>query len=337
MILTRCPENPIVRPGKFPWRRATTYNPAAIFDDGTFYLLERASPSLRPHQCWIGLLKSDDGVHFEHVVDEPVFTPGQMGWPLGSVQDPRVVKIDGTFYMTYAVRPFSIHFGQPAGFRLENCYEHYHGPEDNYTRSAIAVSRDLVHWEHLAFCTPEGVDDRDVILFPEKIGGRFALLRRPQTGPYAEGPPSIYVSYSDDLAEWSQPRRIASPQPGAKWEAGKIGGSCPPVRTEAGWLTAYHGVDAETVYRVGMMLLDLNDPTRVLARTRIPVLEPHAEYEKLGLVIPNVVFPCGNVVHEGTYYLYYGCCDTCIAMASAPLDDLLEYVLIGGGGDVSAD
>ena len=337
MIFRRCPENPIVRPGGLPWRRATTYNPAAIVEGGRFYLLERASPSLRPHQCWIGLLESSDGVHFTNVVDDPVFTPAMMGWPLGSVQDPRVVKIDGTFYMTLAVRPFSVHFGQPPGFRLEDVYDDYHGEADNYTRSAVAASTDLVHWEPLGFCTPAGLDDRDVILFPEKIDGKFAILRRPQTGPYADAPPSIYLSTSDDLKTWSEPLPIARPREGLAWEAGKIGGSCPPIRTEAGWLTPYHGVDANTVYRVGVMLLDLADPTKVLARTPVPVLEPHAEYEKIGLFIPNVVFPCGGVVHEGVYYLYYGCCDTYIAMASAPLDDLLEYVLLAGGGDVAAE
>jgi predicted GH43/DUF377 family glycosyl hydrolase len=337
MLLKRCPENPIVTPGIYDWRKATVYNPAVILEAGRFYMLERAAASLRPHQCWLGLLESDDGVHFRHVVDEPVFTPAMMGWPLGSVQDPRVVKIDGTFYMTYAVRPFAIHFGQPPGFRLADYYDGYHGPEDNYTRSAVAISDDLVHWEHLAFCTPEGIDDRDVILFPEKIGGRFAALRRPQTGPYALRPPSIHVAYSDDLRTWSAPQFVAAPREDLAWEAGKIGGSSPPIRTEAGWLTTYHAVDADTVYRVGAMLLDLNDPARVLARTRVPILEPQTDYERLGLIIPNVVFPCGGVVRDGTLHLYYGCTDTCIAMASAPLDELVQHVLLGGGGDVALE
>ena len=108
MQITRCPENPIVWPGKWDWRRVATFNPGAIIDDdGRFYLFERACVGLRPLKCSVGLLVSDDGFHFEHVYDEPVFTADELGFPLGTIEDPRVVKMDDTYYMTFAHRPYN--------------------------------------------------------------------------------------------------------------------------------------------------------------------------------------------------------------------------------------
>lgn len=335
MRMKRCGENPIVTPGIYDWRKATVFNPAAILDNGKFYMLERAAGSLRPHQCHIGLLSSDDGIHFTHVVDKPVFAADALGWPHGSVQDPRVVKIDGTFYMQCAVRPFSIHHGQPQSFRLQDYYEDYTGSDCNLTRSALATSKDLIHWDHFGFLTPEGVSDRDVILFPEKINGKYAMFRRPSGQEFAKYGKAIWVTYSGDLKEWSQPRLVAQSREGIGWESGKIGGSTPPIRTTDGWLVIYHGACQQNIYRVGAMLLDLSDPTIVLARTRQPVMEPQEDYEKIGPFIPNVIFPCGNVVRDGLLYLYYGCADFCIAVATVELDELVEYVKMCGGGTLS--
>jgi len=175
-----------------------------------------------------------------------------------------------------------------------------------------------------------------VILFPEKIGGRFAILRRPlrfvgtDTG-HGGDLPAIRISFSDDLLSWTPPEVIALPE--QAWEGNRIGGSTPPIRTEAGWLVLYHGVEdlypttRRVCYRVGAMLLDLADPRRVLARTRRPLMEPEAYYEKFGLYIPNVIFPTGNVVKDGLLWLYYGVCDTAIALATVPLDELVEHLL----------
>jgi predicted GH43/DUF377 family glycosyl hydrolase len=172
------------------------------------------------------------------------------------------------------------------------------------------------------------VDDRDNVLFPEKIGGRFAMLRRPMTyvGPeYGCTGPSVWISYSDDLRAWTEPGLVAGPENG--WEGGKIGAAAPPLRTPVGWLTLYHGVDSRTVYRVGVMLLDLDDPGKVIARAPGFIMEPERYYEKVGLIIPNVIFPTGNVIHEGVLYVYYGCADTCISVATAPVSQLLDHVL----------
>jgi len=338
MHIVRCPENPIITPGIFDWRKAAVYNPGAIYDNGKFYVLERASDSLRPHRCWIGLLSSDDGVHFTHVSDKPVYTPAMMGWPDGSVQDPRVVKIDGTFYMTAAVRPFAVHFGQPPGFRLERYYPSFSGWEkDNWSRTVLAASRDLVRWETLGFCTPEGVDDRDVMLFPRKIGGRYVMLHRPKDPPADPEGRHISLCRSNDLKSWSPLERVASCRPTTAWEAVKMGAAAPPIETERGWILLYHAVDAGAVYRVGALLLDREEPARVLARTICPIMEPLHDYERNGLFIPNVVFPCGAAVKDGTVYIYYGCSDSVISLATVGLRQLLDHLLLCGGGDAAID
>ena len=335
---TRCPENPIVQPGLFPWRMATVFNPGALYEEGRFYLYERAAGGLRPFHCFIGLLESDDGVHFRHVADEPVLTPAMAGSEYGSVQDPRVVKIEDTYYMTYAFRPYAWN-SHPTGLGVPESFEAsfpgFSGnPDENQTRSGIAVSRDRLHWKHRSWPTPRELDDRDVILFPEKVNGRFALLRRPLqfAGPaYGTETPGIWLCFSEDLDTWSEPVLIAKAE--EDWEDGRIGGSTPPIRTSEGWLVLYHGVETvypphkRVVYRVGAMLLDLVDPCIVRARTKNFIMEPEAYYEKFGLYIPNVIFPTGAVVKEGLLYLYYGVADTAIALATAPLDELVAHVL----------
>jgi predicted GH43/DUF377 family glycosyl hydrolase len=340
ITFTRHPENPIVVPGRYDWRRAVTFNPGVLYDEGRFYLYERTAGSLRPFHCFIGMLESDDGVHFTQVGEEPVWTPTMAGSEYGSVQDPRVVKIEGRYYMTYAFRPYAWN-SHPTGVGVPESFEPvfpgFSGkPEDNMTRSGIAVSDDRVQWRHLAWATPADLDDRDVILFPEKINGRFALLRRPLqfVGPeYGTDYPGIWICFSEDLETWSSPTLLIKPE--FAWEDNRIGGSTPPLRTEAGWLVFYHGVENQdpktrrVCYRLGAMLLDLDDPTRVLARTSDFLMEPETYYERFGLYIPNVIFPTANVVKDGLVYLYYGVCDTAIALATVPLDDLVAQVLRG--------
>jgi predicted GH43/DUF377 family glycosyl hydrolase len=339
-LFKRHPANPIIRPGLYDWRNCVTFNPGVWLEGGMFYLYERTAGQLRPFHCYIGLLESNDGVNFRQVGDQPVWTPEQAGSKFGSVQDPRVVKIDDTYYMTYAFRPFACNY-HPTGLGVPDTeqaqYPGFDGdPAKNMTRSGIAVSKDRVQWEHRCWPTPAELDDRDVILFPEKVDGRFALLRRPLqfVGPkYGTDQPGIWISFSKDLDTWSDPELLI--KPAFKWEDGRIGGSTPPLRTGKGWLVFYHGVENRrpevrgVIYRMGALLLDLHDPRKVLARTRDFLMEPEEYYEKTGLFIPNVVFPTGNVIKDGTIYLYYGVADTAIALATAEVDEVLKRILDG--------
>ncbi|MCT1400526.1 glycosidase [Paenibacillus sp. p3-SID867] len=334
MKITRHPENPIVVPGLYDWRKVTVFNPAVIIDNGKFYMIERTAGSLTPCKNYLGLLESADGVHFTHVLDEPVVTPDQLGFPYGSIQDPRIVKIDDTFYLNYALRPCAMNY-YPTGAGIpERSIPEYPdgwGEEEGHwlTRSGILTSKDLIQWEYLCDTTPLDINDRDNILFPEKINGKYVLLRRPEEyvgEEYGTEKAAMWISYSEDLVHWEEPKLLAKAE-NNDWEFKKIGGSTPPVRTDKGWLVLYHGVDQDTVYRVGALLLDLENPEKIIARTRRFIMEPETYYEKFGYQIPNVVFPTGNVVKDGLLYIYYGVTDTAIALATVPLDELVDYIL----------
>ena len=333
MILKRCAANPIVVPGVYDYRRVSVFNPGVIYDNGEFLMYERAAGSLRPFKTSIGLLKSKDGINFEISSDKPVFTGDMLGFPDGSVEDARMVKIDRKFYMCYALQPYAFDCW-PTGIALPDYYpEHYPQWKENnvepmMTRSGIAVSDDGVNFEQLCYTTPADIDDRDNALFPEKINGKFAILRRPMQyvgEEYGTDMPGIWISFSDDLFEWSKPELVATAEV-PEWEGLKIGGAATPLKTEKGWFVLYHGVDENSVYRVGAMLLDLDDPRKVIARTRKPILEPEYYYERFGLVINNVVFPTANLIHNDEIYIYYGCCDTSIALATVPVDEMLRHL-----------
>ena len=335
--LVRHPQNPIITPGKYDWRMATVFNPGVIYENGKVFLYERTAGQLRPFICYIGMMESEDGVHFMHSSDKPVFTPEMAGSKYGSVQDPRITKIDSTYYMTYAYRPYawSSHptgTGVPESFQTD--FPGFDGdPMKNQTRSGIAVSRDLCNWEHHVWATPAELDDRDVILFPEKINDRFALLRRPLQfvgKEYGTDKAGIWISYSDDLVNWTGTKLIAKPE--FAWEDNRIGGSLPPIKTEEGWLVIYHGVQTLNestrlvVYRAGAMLLDMENPAKVRYRSSKFILEPEMYYEKFGLYIPNVVFPTGGYIDKEMLHIYYGVCDTAIARASVNVHRLLAFI-----------
>ncbi len=335
MKLKRHKANPILVPNPdSPWESACVCNPAVWYENGKFTLLYRAGPDDDVHPIFLGLAESDDGFTFRRISDTPVFGPSANGFDGGCIEDPRLIKFGDTFYLTYAARiaPPGPYWKRtmPLNHYIPAFLKNGQSPNAakwNLTRSGIAVTSDLRNWIRLGPVTDARYDDRDAILFPEKIGQRFAMLHRPSawTGPeYGCERPSIWLSLSDDLLHWSEEHLLAQPQ--YEWESEKIGGSTPPIRTNRGWLVLYHGVDAKSIYRTGAMMLDLEDPRRILGRARNPILEPEADYEKKGLV-DNVVFPCGNVVVDGTLYVYYGGADTVCCVATCALDELVDYVL----------
>jgi predicted GH43/DUF377 family glycosyl hydrolase len=178
-------------------------------------------------------------------------------------------------------------------------------------------------------------DDKNAALLPERIDGRWILLHRPKT-EFGGARGEILLSRSPDLHSWSAPERVLQPREGAWWDSVRIGIGPPPLRTDHGWLLIYHGIK-ETVsgeiYRVGLALLDLAEPTHVLKRLSTWILAPRSPYERTGDV-PNVVFPCG-LVHDpgsGRVSLYYGAADTTICLATGQLDDLLAALLSADSG-----
>lgn len=332
MILKKYSGNPILSPNpKNDWENLVVCNPAAFYENGTFYLYYRAAGEDEQHHVYIGIATSKDGFNFKRLLDHPVLSPTEDGYDAGTVEDARVVKIGSMLYMTYAFRPHA------PGQYWKNEYDKVAVPSydqyapkclrENIGNSALAISKDFVNFKKVGRLTESAHDDRDVILFPSQIGGKYYLLHRPKDfvgEQYGTAYPSIWIKSSDDLLSWNTPSTLLlkGVQP---WEV-KVGGNTPPIRTKDGWLLLYHGVDKNYTYRVGACLLDLNDPTRVLYRTKHFILEPETDIEKHGLYKWGVVFPTGAVLKDDILYVYYGASDTWCCVATCLIGELLEFI-----------
>ena len=293
-------------------------------------MLYRCAGKDATHFIHFGLAVSRDGFHFRRVSNQPILSPSADGEDGGCIEDPRIVKMNGCFFITYAYRPYP-----PGQYWLQPGNAAYNPRQhslpkafgQNLTCSGLLMTSDFKSYRRLGRITDPTLDDRDVILFPEKILGRFALLRRPMqwTGPaYGTRYPAIWICFGEDLLKWDKPSLLAKAQ--FSWER-KIGGSTPPLKHPKGWLVLYHSVDASGVYHVGAMVLDLKDPRKVIARSPEPIMSPEAPYERKGLYPHGVVFPTGNVVVGGKLFVYYGCADKCIGVATADFDALVNHVL----------
>ncbi len=334
MKLKKHSENPILSPNpNNEWESLVTCNPAAWYEDGRFYLLYRAAGNDTDHVVHIGIAESCDGVHFERTQSTPVLSPTQGGFDAGTVEDPRVVKMGDTFYMTYAFRPY------PPGQYWKNEYDVISAVEhddyaprclkENIGNTALAISKDLYNFKKVGRLTEPSLDDRDVIIFPEKINGYFYMLHRPKDyvgEVYNTEYPAIWIKKSADLMEWTNVESKLLLKGEEPWEV-KVGGNTPPIRTAKGWLMIYHGVDEKFCYRVGAALLDIDDPTKLMYKTRDFILQPESEEETNGLYKWGVVFPTGNVVVDGILYLYYGASDQYVCLATCNLDELVEFVI----------
>ncbi|MFT4144008.1 MAG: glycosidase [Mobilitalea sp.] len=331
MKLNKYRNNPILLPEPSnEWESLCVCNPGAWYEDGKFYLLYRAAGEDTEHYIHFGLAESEDGYQFKRVSEQPVFSPDKNSFDGGCVEDARIVKYDGTFYITYAFRPFPP--GQYWKFQKDQVLQ-YDIPESapsclkkNITNSGLLNSKDLKSFRRLGRITKSNLDDRDVILFPEKINEKYVMLHRPKEwvgDEYGCKSPSIWISFSEDLMEWESSKLLL--EGSYDWEE-KIGGSAPPIKTSEGWLTLYHAVDKQGIYRVGAMLLDLQNPAKIIARPKEYIMEPEYDYEFDGLY-KGCVFPTGNFVVDDTLFVYYGCADKYIGVATCKLEDILNFVL----------
>ena len=293
--------NPILTPDDFPFPCNSVFNgtPAKL-GDGDYVLLVRIEG--RQGYSFFALARSRDGLRWR-VDERPALLPAAQGpfakYEALGIEDPRATWIDGAWHVLYTA------------------YSGY-GP-----RIALARTHDFVSFERVAVISQPG--NKDGVLFPEKIGGEYVRLDRPIGNDVG----SIWISRSKDLIHWGRPQVLATPRPGY-WDSFRVGASVPPFRTSKGWLEIYHGTrmtSAGPIYRAGGLLLDIEDPSRVLARSAIPLLSPREEYERIG-DIPNVVFASGALVEpDGEVKLYYGAADTSICVATAYLDDILDHTI----------
>lgn len=288
--LRRHPLNPILAPvpGHI-WEDKFVFNCAVVHDGELFHMLYRAQGQDMVSR--IGYAVSVDGVRFNRL-ERPVFSPGSQD-ELYGVEDPRVTRIGDRYYMLYTAY-------SPKGPRV-----------------AMASTKNFITWERHGIVIKDEIDNKDAALFPEKINGKYVLIHR--------FPPDIWLAFSDDLVHWGEYVKIAGPRKGY-WDNLKIGAGAPPVKTPYGWLLLYHGVEEapRPIYRLGFMLIDLNDPTRILKRSEEPILEPEEEWEIYGGV-PNVVFSDAMVEYMGKYYVYYGAADNYIALATIEVDRVFEW------------
>ena len=238
------------------------------------------------------------------MAEEPVMTPAAEGefavYEHRGIEDPRITEIDGEYYIMYTAA---------SGY----------GP-----RLALAKTADFNEFERMFLISEP--DNKDGALFPRKIKSRYARLDRPMTGDMG----NIWISYSDDLVNWGD-SRVVLPVGSDSWDSWRVGASAPPIETRYGWLEIYHGVRATShgpIYRLGAAMLDLEDPSKVLCRSSIPILTPREYYERVG-DIPNVVFSTGALMDEGEEItIYYGAADTCICVGTAWLGDLMQICSI---------
>jgi len=319
--LERASDQPVLAPrSHVKWESDAICNAAAVLAYDKVHLFYRAinhpgwrkgQPGGRYDSC-IGYAVSADGLHFERP-DEPVlaFNTEYDGHLISDPEDPRVTALDGRFHITYC------------DWNGRAC------------QTGLASSDDLRSWHNHGIVVPfEGFgNNKNAALFPRRIAGGYAMIHRPEPRECLD--PSrrfdwiwwsrssdhlggMRLSFSDDLLNWSYENEcFMMPRPDS-WDSAKIGLAGPPMEIDRGWLVVYHGVDHDDVYRLGMALLDLENPASVLYRQAEPILEPELDWERNGDVA-NVVFSCGSFVVGDQLWVYYGAADRVIGLAKGDI------------------
>ncbi|HWP84209.1 MAG TPA: glycosidase [Terriglobia bacterium] len=304
ILIHRYPHNPILKASDWPYPVNSVFNAGAtLLPDGSTLLLCRVEErSGISHLC---AARSRNGITDWEIDPEPTLRPDPANFPeeLWGIEDPRITFVPEL--NKYAVTYTSYSRGGPG--------------------VSLAITDDFRRFERFGVIMPP--EDKDAALFPRRIGGYWALIHRPMTmwrGAH------MWISYSPDLRHWGSHRLILPAREGAWWDANKIGLSPPPIETPKGWLVLYHGVRqtaAGCLYRLGLALFDLQTPERCLLRSDSWIFRPEEPYELQGDV-DNVVFPCGyTLAPDGdTINLYYGGADTCVALATASIRKMLEWL-----------
>jgi predicted GH43/DUF377 family glycosyl hydrolase len=300
-IVQRYEGNPILTRKDIGYPVATVHNAGMAKYRGKYIMLFR-SHRLNGRSI-IGIAESDDGYNFIPR-PEPFMTAGTEGdfeeYEEFGVEDPRICTMGDEYLITYSA--YSRH-----GVRV-----------------ALARTKDFQSVERVSLITE--ADYRNIVIFPEKFDGRYARLDRPHS---EISPWSIWISYSPDLVHWGDAKVIMRPVT-YHWDEMKIGPGATPIRTERGWLNIYHGVFPTmdgSVYRLGVALHDLKDPSKIISVADEWILSPEDPWELVGYV-HNVVFTCGAIPEDdGTVKIYWGGADTVMCVGTAKIDDLVDLCL----------
>jgi predicted GH43/DUF377 family glycosyl hydrolase len=304
-LFRRDEKNPILTSSDWPYQVNSVFNPGAVrLSDGQTLLLARVED--RTGISHLTAARSQDGITNWEIDPQPTFAPDPKNYPEEEwgVEDARIVYLAeleqyAVTYTAYSAR----------------------GP-----LVCLALTRDFKTFERRGMIMPP--EDKDAAFFSKRIGGKWALIHRP-VGPGSTA--DIHLSFSADLQHWRDTSVLLESRRGNWWDANKIGLCSPPIETREGWLMTYHGVrvtGAGVIYRVGLALLDLEDPRRIIRRGDEWVMSPREPYEIIGDV-GYVVFPCGQVVDEATgeIRLYYGAADSSIAVAHGNINEMLDGLM----------
>jgi predicted GH43/DUF377 family glycosyl hydrolase len=295
--------NPILTAADWPYPAHSVFNPGATrLSDGTTLLLCRVEDRRgHSHLC---AARSKNGIDGWVVDDEPTLLPDHVRYPeeLWGIEDPRITFVEEL--RKYAIAYTAFSKGGPG--------------------VALALTEDFRTYERMGLIMQP--DDKDAALFPRRIDGNYALIHR----PIADSGAHIWVSFSPDLRNWGGHKLVLPARRGAWWDANKVGLSPPLIETSRGWLMIYHGVRhtaSGSLYRLGVALFDLTRPDHCLLRGNSWVFGPETRYEREGDV-GNVAFPCGYTVGADgdTLRLYYGAADTCIALATGSIRQILNWL-----------
>lgn len=310
-LFARSPQNPILTAADWPYPINSVFNAGATMYNGETLLLCRVEDRTGvSHLC---KATSKDGVSGWKIDTKPTLERDpQRREELWGLEDPRIMWLE-------ELKKYAVLYTAYSG-----C-----GPV-----VSLALTEDFEQYERLGMVMPP--EDKDAALFPHRIGGKWYMVHRP-----IEKSAHIWLSASPDLIHWGEHTIGLNARAGAWWDAGKVGLSPPPLQTDDGWLILYHGVRhtaSGSIYRLGLALLDLEDPTRVLRRADDWIFGPKEHYEREGDV-DDVVFPCGWILDEdtGAVRIYYGAADTCMCLATAQLSDLMDCVKNAPGPDPKID
>ncbi len=319
--------NPLITPKQEnEWENFTTFNPAAVHAQGEVHILYRAQGY--DYISSVGYASSKDGVNIDKRLDQPAFRASLdinkhnrdinydfvSGGGFGGCEDPRATIIDGRVYMTY------VHFD---GYS-----------EPRIALTSISLEDFLSHrwlWEKPILISPPGVVDKSACILPEKVRGKYVIFHRIF--------PNILIDFVDSLnfkrGQYLKGEHKIQPRSNMYWDSRKIGAGAPPLKTDEGWLLIYQAVDDKDSgkYLVGAMLLDLEDPTKVLYRSKSPIIEPDMWYDNEGFKA-GVVYPCGAVIIDNTLFVYYGGADSHVCVATSNLDKFLGQLKSTGKPEI---
>ena len=297
--MERFSDNPILRPiEEHAWESRQVFNAAAICLEGKVHLLYRAMGN--DNISRLGYATSLDGYTIKERFEKPVFEPVS-DIEKDGCEDPRLSEVEGQLVMTYTALREDTHL-------------------QIYQIALTTIAKDDFinrrwNWQTRKLPFP-GIRNKDAVIFPQKIGGRYVMLHRIE--------PDLCIAYSEDLTKWCDMMSVMKPR-GDSWDNWKIGVAGAPVKINEGWLVLYHGVSVERMYSLGVVLLDGDHPEQVLYRSKDHILAPKEDYERFGKV-PNVVFSCGNVVFGDRLFVYYGGADNVLCVATIGLDNVLSLI-----------